>query len=109
MRCKIYMTPFFINTKRLCQLLLLDSEDSLQANRAMWINNALKQDKVYKDEKWTKNLAVGGYDFTKAFIGSLGMKGQNRVIQLVDDTCVVKEPSVAYSMLFDAKKTGLSG
>jgi putative transposase len=69
-----------INTKRLCQLLSLDSEDSLRTDRAMWINNALKQDKVYKDEKWIKNLAIGGFDFTEVFIGSLGMKGQNRVI-----------------------------
>jgi len=27
------------------------------------------------------------------------MKGQNRVIQAVDDTCVVKEPSAAYRIL----------
>ncbi len=98
-----------INTKRLCQLLLLNSEDDLQLSRAMWVSDALRQDKVYKEEKWTKSLAVGRLDFTEAFIESLGMKGQNRVIQLVDDACVVKEPSIAYSMLFDTKKVSLSG
>jgi len=33
---------------------------------------------------------------------------QNRVIQLVDDTCIVKEPLAAYSTLFDTEKTSLS-
>jgi len=98
-----------INTKRLCQLLSLDNEENLRLSRAMWVGDALKQDKVYKEEKWTKSLAVGGLDFTEAFIGSLGMKGQNRVIQLVDDAYVVKEPSAAYSLLFDTKKATLSG
>ncbi len=98
-----------INTKRLCQLLSLDSEDSLQMSRAKWVNKTLKQDKVYKEEKWTKSLVVGGLDFTEAFIESLAMKGQNRVIQLVDDACVVKESSASYSLLFDTKKVSLSG
>jgi hypothetical protein len=37
------------------------------------------------------------------------MKGQSSVIQLIDDICVVKEPSAAYSLLFDAEKASLSG
>jgi len=37
------------------------------------------------------------------------MKGQNRVIQLVDDACVVKETSAGYGLLFGAKKASLSG
>ena len=78
-------------------------------NRAMWVDDALKQDKVYKEEKWTKSLAVGGLDFTEKFVESLGIKGQSRVIQLVDDSCVVKEPSVSYSSLFDVKKASLRG
>jgi hypothetical protein len=37
----------------------------------------------------TKSLAVGGLGFTERFVESLGMEGRNRVIQLVDDACVV--------------------
>lgn len=97
-----------INTKRLCQLLSLDNEDDLKLERRMWVDDVLKQDKVYKEEKWTKSLAVGGLEFTEQFVESLGMKGQNRVVKLVDDTCVVNEPSGTYNTLFDVKKTSLS-
>ena len=67
----------------------MDGEDSLRMSWNIWVDDALKQDKVYKEEKWTKSLAVGGLGFTERFVESLGMEGQNRVIQLVDDACVV--------------------
>ncbi len=86
----------------------MDSAESLRMNRATWVEDAIKGNKVFKEEKWTKSLAVGGLEFTEDFVGSLGMKGQNRVIKLVDDACIVKEPSVAYSPLFGAKKGSLS-
>jgi len=73
----------------------------------MWVDDALKRDKIYKEEKWTKSLAVGGLKFTEGFIESLGMKGQKRVIQLVDDGCVVKEPDASYGTPFDVKKATL--
>ena len=96
-----------INTKRLCQLLSLDSEESLRMSRIMWVDDALKRDKIYKEEKWAKSLAVGGLEFTEGFVESLGMKGQKRVIQLVDDGCVVKEPDASYGTPFDVKKATL--
>ena len=46
-----------------------------------------------------KSLAVDGLEFTESFVESLGMKGQNRVIKLIDDACVVKEPNVTYNTL----------
>ena len=75
----------------------------------MWVDDALKQNKINKEEKWTKSLAVGGLNFTEGFVESRGMKGQNRVIKLVGDACVVKEPAVSYSTLFEFKKATLSG
>jgi REP-associated tyrosine transposase len=97
-----------MNTNRLCQLLSLDNEDDLRMSRSIWVDDALKGNKIYKEEKWTKSLAVGGLEFNEGIVESLGMKGQKREIKLVDDACVVKEPSAAYSSLFDTENTSLS-
>ena len=97
-----------INTKRLCQLFSLTSEESLQNTRAMWIEDSLNQGTTIREEKWTKSLAVGGLAFTEGFVDSLGLQGQNRTIKLIDDTCVVNEPASTYNAFFDAKKASLS-
>jgi REP-associated tyrosine transposase len=49
-----------INTKRLCQLFSLTSEESFQNARAMWVEDSLNQGTtIIREEKWTTSLAVG--------------------------------------------------
>ena len=67
----------------------------------MWIEDSLNQGTTIREEKWTKSLAVGGLAFTEGFVNSLGLKGQNRTIKLIDDTCVVNEQAITYNALFD--------
>jgi len=85
------------NIQRLCELLSLTSEHELRQQRADWIETALKENKLQKNEKWSKSLAVGGLQFTESFVASLGLKGQQRKLKIQDDSCIVKEPKIAYS------------
>jgi len=84
------------NIQRLCELLSLTNEHEVRQQRADWVDTALKESNLQKNKKWTKSLAVGGLQFTESFVASLGLKGQQRKLKIQDDSCIVKEPKIAY-------------
>ena len=97
-----------INTELLCELLNLHTVESLQKHLAEWSQQAMVNDKNMRAAKWSNSIAVGRHEFAENYIESLGLSGLKRTIHLVDDTCVVKEPSQPYSVVFDDEKRCLS-
>jgi len=86
-----------IDRERLCELTGISDTDQLSATHASWINEALLNNKLERDEKWTSSLAVGGYAFAESYKSEAGGKASYRKMRVLGDCTVINEPESAYS------------
>jgi putative transposase len=88
-----------IDRRELMGMLDIDSEPALLRMRRNWVDEALAEGPLCRDEKWTHSLAVGGRAFLETMKERLGPKARGKRIQADDGVAggVIKERCSAYS------------
>lgn len=85
-----------INYDKLCQLLGISSLTTLQRDHLSWVESALSNEQLSREDKWTESLAVGSQQFAERYMNALGLKANYRHVSLIDNCHVVKEPLIHY-------------
>jgi len=98
-----------IDRARLIDLCGMGSEQQLVKQHRDWVEQAVENYALGRDEKWSESVAVGGHEFVKRLQQKLGHRVANRKIERDDDIYMLHEPeTTAYRTHFDAKKGRLS-
>lgn len=92
-----------INRKALSELFGFKQDVKLQESLAQWVEEALKGEKLKREDYWTDGLAVGHPSFLEEIKSNLGIKGQYRDIEKQQDVHVLREPTLSYSTHFVQK------
>jgi putative transposase len=82
------------------------AEDFQRAHRA-WVAEALRQDAMKRDERWSEALAVGSQAFVEKVKQELAMKGSHRDVKGDHGTYVLREQQDAYGCDFMAENDAL--
>lgn len=93
-----------INRKRLCDLLGVDSSESLSETYKSWIEGALRKGGSGREGKWSESIAVGAKAFVQNVKDRLGVRAIGRRIVANDDGHELKEPARSYGPHFGGKK-----
>jgi len=92
-----------IDHKRLSRKLNCTNIDDLQRRHTEWLSQALENDQLKRDAKWSQSIAVGSEAFVTQLTESLIPKAGRRVIVETKDAHLVREVSPAYKADFDSK------
>jgi len=96
-----------INYRRLTELLGIESLDSLKKVHRQWIEETLKKDRLIRDEKWSKSIAVGNKEYVKNIKDKLGVKVIHRQIHESSSGFELREDQVSYTADFDTENVRL--
>lgn len=96
-----------VDQNTLNRLLGLDSRGHLQC-RNEWINEALQQDQLKRDEIWTESLAVGREDFVCEFLARRAILVPRSQLQSVEDFFFVRDRESSYSSHFTQENATLT-
>ncbi len=80
-----------VDRAALAQLLGVD-EERLAAVHREWIEEALRQKQLQRQEIWSEAVAVGSEDFTRRVHAELGDRGRHREIDRVDTAWILRDP-----------------
>lgn len=83
-----------------------DIEAFQQAHR-LWVREALRQDAMKRDERWSESLAVGSQAFVESVKRELALKARHRAIEAADGSYALKQPQFPYTGHFDLKSGAL--
>jgi putative transposase len=85
-----------IDFDRLISLLGFDSHPELREAQARWVESAIVNKKMDKDEVWTRSLAVGSRPFVQEVKKRLGIRAKNRKIVDEGKSYTLKESPATY-------------
>jgi putative transposase len=97
-----------IDQNSLSQSLTFNSVPTFQKHHRQWIDEALRENDLEREAKWSQSLAVGSEAFVNEFADAVNPEIRKRRTNVVGESFVVREPSVAYSAHFDSKMDRLS-
>ena len=92
-----------IDHECLAQSLGFDGVPAFQKQHRQWIDEALSENIVAHESKWSQSIAVGSEAFVNQIVDTLSPKVGQREIAAVGNSFVVREASVPYSPHFDSK------
>jgi putative transposase len=81
--------------------------DFQKAHR-QWVEEALRELTLRRDERWSQSLAVGSKSFVERVKRQLGIKAKHRGVDPSDGTCVLREPGSAYTRVLSTQTSVLS-
>ena len=85
-----------IDFDRLISLLGFDSHPELREAQARWVESAIVNKKMDKDEVWTRSLAVGSRPFVQEVKERLGIRAKNRKIVDKEKSYTLRESAATY-------------
>jgi hypothetical protein len=97
-----------INRVKLRELLEIGSDQILIDTHRGWVEDALQAEVAQRQDYWTGNLAVGSRDYVCGVQEAMGIKARKRQIVCDELGYAIREPSGAYSTVFDAEIGGLN-
>ena len=97
-----------IDHECLSQTLSFDSVSAFQKQHCQWIDEALADNALEREAKWSQSIAVGSEAFVNQVSDSLCPKIGKRQTTAIGDSLVVREPSISYNAHFDGKMGPLS-
>ena len=97
-----------IDHECLSQALGFESISAFQKQHCQWIDEALADNALEREEKWSQSIAVGSEAFVNQVSDSLCPKIGKRQTSADGDSFVVREPSISYNAHFDGKMVALS-
>ena len=84
-----------------------DLRDFQRAHR-QWVEQALENGCVPRDDRWSEAIAVGSLPFVETVKNDLGIKAMHREVVRADETYALHEPSEAYERNFPGENEALS-
>jgi putative transposase len=95
-----------VDRTRLKDLLNMSDDRDLSDHHRQWVDDALKEDRRQREDRWTESVAVGSRTFVEETKERLGFRAKGRTIAEQDSGFELRETGVSY--LFDGRKPGLS-
>ncbi|MBN1158916.1 MAG: transposase [Bacteroidales bacterium] len=92
-----------IDYASLLKILNLDSMDQLQRAQKEWIKDALEQNDMQRNGKWTEAIAIGNVYFLEHFQQQLDIKAKSRRIKKNKEGYELSESEISYNVQFDPK------
>jgi putative transposase len=81
-------------------------EDFQQVHRR-WVKEALVQNALRRDERWSEAIAVGSEAFVERVKRELGIKVRHRDVDATEGLCVLREPQDAYTRILGTENSAL--
>ena len=97
-----------INYEKLVYLSGCDSYASFQELHKNLVNDTLKTDKIKREARWSKSIAVGEKQFVSKIKKKLGFKALGRKTQSLDDGFQLREEVMSYIANFDAENSDIA-
>lgn len=82
--------------------------EHFQKAHRQWVEDALAQDAMRREERWSEAIAVGSRDFVERVKGELGISARHREFEEEQEVWVLRERQEPYTGVFDAKNRVLS-
>jgi len=107
-RANRHLLPGYIwNIQGVRYLLLLlfgyDSLQEFQKHHKIWIDGAVKNNRLERDSKWSERIAVGRKSFVESVNKKLGYKVKGRKVTRLEESYLISEPVDSYNPLFEGK------
>jgi len=97
-----------INHEKLSQKLCFTNVASFQRQHREWITQAIEDNTLARETKWSQSIAVGEDAFVQEITKSLYPKAGRREIVEIDGSHIVREPMSSYKADFIGKIASLS-
>ncbi len=97
-----------INYEKLAYLSGCDSYASFQELHKNLVNDTLETDKIKREARWSKSIAVGEKQFVFKIKKKLGFKALGRKTQSLDDGFQLREEVMSYIADFDAENSDIA-
>lgn len=98
-----------IHYDELCSHLGIGNYELLRESHRGWIEEALKESRHSREEKWTQSIAVGSRNFVEKTKEVLGVRAKGRKAQTSSgEACELREPQLFYQYDYASEKQGLS-
>jgi REP element-mobilizing transposase RayT len=81
-------------------------EDFQRAHR-QWVEEALTQNAVSREARWSEAIAVGGQAFVERVKHELGIKAKHRAVDETDGICALHEPLNVYTHVLGTENSVL--
>lgn len=93
-----------IDYERLRERLGFDTYDSLKTGHRKWVEGCLENDTLFRDEKWTRSIAVGSERFVEEVKSSMATMASGRKVVESGGSFHLRETQSPYIDHFGAKK-----
>ena len=97
-----------IHYEKLCDHLGIGKYEFLREAHREWVEEALKENRHFREEAWTQSIAVGSRDFVERTKKALGVRANGRKLQASEGVCELREPQLFYQHDFDSENQGLT-
>ena len=97
-----------INVEKLAELCEIYNVDNFRAIHRQWVEDALKENRLVREAKWSEAIAVGNERYVEKTQRSLGLRAKARSCQSTVDGFQLKEEVGEYSVHFVCKNARLT-
>ncbi|WP_462268151.1 hypothetical protein [Desulfobacter sp.] len=89
------------------KLLGFESLEVLKEAHGQWIEESLKKDKLAREEKWSRSIAVGSKEYIENIQIKLGVKAIHREIHESKGSFELREDQIPYTADFGTENERL--
>jgi REP element-mobilizing transposase RayT len=97
-----------IDVSKLAELCEIYNVDNFRTIHRQWVEDALKENRLVREAKWSEAIAVGNEGYVKKTQRSLGLRAKARSCQSTVDGFQLKEEVGEYSVHFGGKNVQLT-
>lgn len=83
--------------------------EQFQSTHQRWVQSALSDDKIKKENCWTQSIATGTRAFIEAVKMQMCSKAMGRSVRENEKGFELREPQTSYNALFRAEKVDIEG
>ena len=102
------MRKRIINVEILTELCEIYNVDNFRTIHRQWVEDALKENRLVREAKWSEAIAVGNERYVEKTQRSLGLRAKARSCQSTVDGFQLKEEVGEYSVHFGVKNVQLT-
>ena len=97
-----------IDRDKLIELCGMQNDQQLLGRHQDWIEMAVQNGCLDRQEKWSEAVCVGSEGFVKKLKHQLGSEALGRKVKADSESYVLREPDTSYDVSFEAEKESLS-
>jgi len=97
-KCKL------IAYEQLRDLLGFATYDQLRASHRLWVEEAIRNGDLSRDDRWSRSVAVGTEQFVNKVKGELSFRTKGRGVRQADGVFELRETTTVYRALLGCKK-----